>query len=56
MRLITMGVRRDYDFNPIIHGWKRPRVRHKTRWADSIKHDLLRAGLDITNAAQMVFE
>ena len=39
-----------------IHGWKRPRCRPKTRWADSIKHDLNSAGLDITNAAQMVFD
>ena len=42
-------------YNPSIHGWKRPRGRPKTRWADSIKHDLNSAGLDTTNAAQMVF-
>ena len=28
----------------------------KTRWADSIKHDLNSAGLDTTNAAQMVID
>ena len=33
-------VRRVYDFNPIIRGWKRPRGRPKTRWADSIKQDI----------------
>ena len=52
----SLPVRRVYDFNPNIHGWKRPRGRPKTRWADSIKHDLNAAGLDTTNAAQMVFE
>ena len=46
----------EYNFNPNIHGWKRPRGRPKTRWADSIKHDLNSAGLDTTNAAQMVFD
>ena len=45
-----------YDFNPNIHGWKRPRGRPKTTWADSIKPDLNYAGLDTTNAAQMVFD
>ena len=40
----------------LIHGWKRPRGRPKTRWADSIKHDLNSAGFDTTNAAQMVFD
>ena len=36
---------------------KRPRGRHKTIWADPIKHDLLNsAGLDTTNSAQMVFD
>ena len=49
-----LPVGRVYDFNPSIHGWKRPRGRPKTRWADSIKHDLHSAGLDTTNAAQMV--
>ena len=46
----------EYDFAPNIHGWKRPRGRPKTRWADSIKHDLNSAGLDTTNAALMVFD
>ena len=49
-------VRRVFDFNPNIHDWKRPRGRLKTRWADSIKHDLHSAGLDAINAAQMVFD
>ena len=44
------------DINPNIHGWKRARGRPKTKWADSIKHDLNFAGLNITNAAQMVFD
>ena len=35
---------------------KIPRGRPKTRWADSIKHDLNYAGLDTTNAAHMVFD
>ena len=52
----SLPARRVYDFNPNIHGWKRPRSRPKTRWADSIKHDLNSAGLDTTNAAQMVFD
>ena len=50
-----LPVRRGYDFNPNFHGWKIPRGRPKTRWADSIKHDLNSAGLDTTNSAQMVF-
>ena len=33
-----------------IHGWKRPRGHPKTRWVDSIKHDLNSAGLNTTNA------
>ena len=44
------------NFNPNIHGWKRPRGRPKTRWANSIKHGLHSAGLDTINAAQMVFD
>ena len=54
----SLPARRVYDFNPNIHGWKRHRGRPKTRWADSIKHDLNSAGLDTTNgnAAQMVFD
>ena len=44
-----------YDFNPNIRGWKRRRGRPKTRWADSINHDLNSAGIDTTTAAQMVF-
>ena len=52
----SLPVRRVYDFNPNIHGWKTPRGRPKTRWADSIKHDLNSADLDTTNAAQMVFD
>ena len=28
----------------------------KTRWADSVKHDLHSAGLDTINAAQMVYD
>ena len=50
----SLPVRRVYDFNPNIHGWKRPRGCSNTRWADSIKHDLHSAGLDTTNSAQMV--
>ena len=49
-----LPVRRVFDFNPTIHGWKRPRGRPKTRWADSVKHDLHSAGLDSINAAQLV--
>ena len=30
----SLPVRRVYDFNPNFHGWKRPRGRPKTRWAD----------------------
>ena len=52
----SLPARRVYDFNQNIHCWKRHRGRRKTRWADSIKHDLNSAGLDITNAAQMVFD
>ena len=52
----SLPVRRVFDFNPNIHGWKRPRGRPKTRWADSNKHDLHSAGLDTTNAAQMVYD
>ena len=52
----SLPVRRVFDFNPNIHGWKRPRGRPKTRWADSIKHDLHSAGLDTINAAQMVYD
>ena len=42
----SLPVRRVFDFNPNIHGWKRSRGRPKTRWADSIKHDLHSAGLN----------
>ena len=52
----SLPVRRVFDFNTNIHGWKRPRGRPKTRWADSIKHDLHSAGLDTINAAQMVYD
>ena len=52
----SLPVRRVFDFNPNIHGWKRPRGHPKTRWADSIKHDLNSAGLDTINAAQMVYD
>ena len=52
----SLPLRRVYDFNPNIHGWERPISRPKTTWADSIKHDLNSAGLDTTNAAQMVFD
>ena len=52
----SLPARRVYDFNPNIHGWKRPRGRPKTTWSDSIKHDLNYAGLDTTNVAQMVFD
>ena len=41
---------------PNVHGWNRPRGRPKTRWANSIKHDLHSAGLNTTNAANMVFD
>ena len=50
----SLPARRVYDFNPNTHGWNIPRGRPKTTWADSIKHDLNSAGLDTTNAAQMV--
>ena len=52
----SLPVRRGYAFIPNIHGWKRPRGRPKTRWADSNKHDLNYAGLDTTIAAQVVFD
>ena len=52
----SLPVRRVFDFNPNIHGWKIPRGSPKTRWADSIKHDLHSAGLDTINAPQMVFD
>ena len=52
----SLPVRRVFDFNPNIHGWKRPRDRPKTRWADSVKHDIHSAGLDSINAAQMVYD
>ena len=52
----SLPVRRVYDFNPNIHGWKRPIGRPKTRWADSIKPDLHSASLDTSNAAHMVFD
>ena len=45
----SLPVRRVFDFNPNSHGWKRPRGRPKTRWADSIKHYLHSAGLDTIN-------
>ena len=51
-----IGAKGLHGFNPNIHGWKTPRGRPKTRWADSIKHDLNSAGLDSTSAAQMVFD
>ena len=35
---------------------KDPNAAPKTRWADSIKHDLHSAGLNNTDAAQMVFD
>ena len=53
---IPVPVRRVYDFDPLIRGWKRPRGRLKTRWADSVKHDLHSAGLDTSNAVQIVFD
>ena len=52
----SLPVRSWYDLIPNIHGWKRPRGRPKTRWADSIKHDLNSAGLNTTNTAQMIFD
>ena len=52
----SLPVRRVFEFNPNTHGWKRPRGRPKTRWADSVKHDLHTAGLDSINAAQMVYD
>ena len=52
----SLPVRRVVDFNPNIHGWKKPRGRPKTRWADSVKHDLHSAGLDSINAAHMVYD
>ena len=44
----SLPVRRVFDFNPSIFGWKISRSRPKTRWGDSIKHDLHSAGLDKT--------
>ena len=35
---------------------KDPKAAPKTRWADSIKHDLHSVGLNNTDAAQMVFD
>ena len=52
----SLPVRTVFDFNPNIHGWKRPRGRPKIRWADSVKHDLHSAGLDSINATQMVYD
>ena len=52
----SLPVRRVFDFNPNIHGWKRPRGRPKTRLADSITHDLHCAGLYTINAAQMEYD
>ena len=52
----SLPILRVYDFKPNIHGWKRPRGLHKTSWTDSIKHDLHSAGLNTTNAAQMIFD
>ena len=52
----SLPVRRVFDFNPNIHGWKRPIGHTKTRCADSVKHDLHSAGLDSINAAQMVYD
>ena len=52
----SLPVRRVFDFNPTINGWKRPRGRPKTRWADSVKHDLHSAGLDSIIAAQLVYD
>ena len=52
----SLPVRRFFEFNPNIHGWKKPIGRPKTRWADSVKHDLHSAGLDSINAAQMVYD
>ena len=53
---ILPPVTKGNDFNPKIRGWKKPRVRPTSRWADSIKHDFHSAGLDTTNAARMVFD
>ena len=52
----SLPERKVYDFNPNIHGWKIPKGRPKTRWADSIKHDIHSVGLNNTDAAQMVFD
>ena len=52
----SLPVRRVFDFNHNIHGWKIQRGRPKTRWADSVKHDLHYAGLDSINAAHMVYD
>ena len=52
----SLPVRKVYDFNPNIHGWKRPNGRPKTRWADSITHDIHSVGLNNIDAAQMVFD
>ena len=52
----SLPVRRVFDFNPNIHGWKRTRGRPKTRWADSVKHDLHSAGIDSINATQLVYD
>ena len=41
---------------PSMVGRNRPRRRPKTRWDDSIKHDLHSAGLDTINAAHMVYD
>ena len=49
----SLPVRRVFDFNANIHGWKRPRGRPKTRWADSIKPDLNSTGLDTPNAVTL---
>ena len=47
----SLPVRKVYDFNPNIHGWKRPKGRPQ-----NIKHDLNSAGLNNIDAAQVVFD
>ena len=42
---LPIGPTKGYDFNTNIRCWKRPRGRPKSRWADSIKHDLHSPGL-----------
>ena len=56
-KCILLPVRKVYmTLTQISMAGKDPKAAPKTRWADSIKHDLHSAGLNNTDAAQMVFD